>query len=643
MSESSSAVHLAFEKLDGRESYNNWKFSMKITLIHENLWGAIEGYPDEDTSSVAERTRKDQKALAKICLMVKPCAYPYVRSAENAREAWLNLQKAYEDKGLSRRLSLLRTLAGMKLQNFKNMEIYVNEIMSASQKLADINAPLDDEFLAVIMLSGLTEDYDPMVMALESANIRLTSNFVKAKLLQDIKHTSLSNDRALYTKNKVFNKKKIVCFRCNKEDHFKTECPLNKSNKDTKNVKDKTSNFSNKSKDKDKALLVSCKNTGSSEDWYIDSGATIHLTNKKDWFQDFDEENGHSVAVASGQTLNFQGKGNVIISTKNGEKKISNVVYVPDLKTNLLSVSKMVNNGHVVVFNSTGCQVYDAENCLIKGEIVVTASYHNGLYRLDTSQIANLAKHTDSEEIWHKRLGHLNRISMNLLKKNLATGINFDDERSEQCVACLKGKQTRKPFKNINAKRANNLLQIIHSDLCGPMPVYSWSGKRYILNFIDDFSRKIHVYFLASKTEVCSFLKNYQSLVENETDRTIKILRTDNGREYVNKEFEEYLKFKGIKHQLIVPYTPEQNGVAERTNRTIVEKARCMMQDADSNEKMWAEAVNTAVYLKNRSPHKAVKGKTPQEIWTGEKVDLSHLKVFGCIGYVHVPKIQRNK
>ncbi|XP_039313822.1 uncharacterized protein LOC105196674 isoform X3 [Solenopsis invicta] len=537
MSESSSAVHLAFEKLDGRESYNNWKFSMKITLIHENLWGAIEGYPDEDTSSVAERTRKDQKALAKICLMVKPCAYPYVRSAENAREAWLNLQKAYEDKGLSRRLSLLRTLAGMKLQNFKNMEIYVNEIMSASQKLADINAPLDDEFLAVIMLSGLTEDYDPMVMALESANIRLTSNFVKAKLLQDIKHTSLSNDRALYTKNKVFNKKKIVCFRCNKEDHFKTECPLNKSNKDTKNVKDKTSNFSNKSKDKDKALLVSCKNTGSSEDWYIDSGATIHLTNKKDWFQDFDEENGHSVAVASGQTLNFQGKGNVIISTKNGEKKISNVVYVPDLKTNLLSVSKMVNNGHVVVFNSTGCQVYDAENCLIKGEIVVTASYHNGLYRLDTSQIANLAKHTDSEEIWHKRLGHLNRISMNLLKKNLATGINFDDERSEQCVACL----------------------------------------------------------------------------------------------------------KGIKHQLIVPYTPEQNGVAERTNRTIVEKARCMMQDADSNEKMWAEAVNTAVYLKNRSPHKAVKGKTPQEIWTGEKVDLSHLKVFGCIGYVHVPKIQRNK
>lgn len=142
-----------------------------MALIHENLWYTIEGYPQNDATQEPEKKRKDQKALVKICLMVKPCAYAHVRSAESAREAWLNLQKAYEDKGLSRRLTLLRTLVGIKLQNFKNMELYVNEIMSVSQKLADMDAPLDDEFIAVIMLSGLSEDYSPMVMALESANV----------------------------------------------------------------------------------------------------------------------------------------------------------------------------------------------------------------------------------------------------------------------------------------------------------------------------------------------------------------------------------------------------------------------------------------------------------------------------------------
>lgn len=618
---------------------------MKMALIHENLWAAIEGYPEEDTTSEVEKKRRDQKALAKICLMIKSSAYAYVRSAENAKEAWSNLQKAYEDKGLSRRLTLLRTLSGMKLQNFKNMELYVSEIMSISQKLADMDAALDDEFVAVIMLSGLTEDYNPMVMALESANIRLTSDFVKAKLLQDIKYFNSSSEKALYSKNnKVYNKRKVVCYKCLKEGHLKYNCPNKRENKD--NVKDKQEKTTSKKDKADKALLVSVKNSDS-EDWYIDSGATTHLSNKKDWFENFNSNTSHNIAVASGHKLKAYGTGDVLVSTRNGPKRISEVVYVPDLKTNLLSVSKMIKNNYIVIFNSEGCQVYDTEDCSIEGEVVVTASIHNGLYKLDTeeleTEVGNLAKHLDGEDIWHRRLGHLNRISMNLLKQGLATGVSFADEKGEQCIACLQGKQTRKPFKRIQSSRARNLLEIIHSDLCGPMPDYSWSGKRYILTFIDDFSRKVHAYFLASKNEVYSIFKEYQVMVENETGHTIKVLRTDNGREYLSQEFKAYLKSKGIRHQFTIPYTPEQNGVAERFNRTIVEKARCMMHVANCDHKMWAEAVNTAVYLKNRSPHKIIKGATPQEIWTGKKIDLSHLKVFGCLAYVHVPKNLRNK
>lgn len=189
-------------------------------------------------------------------------------------------------------------------------------------------------------------------------------------------------------------------------------------------------------------------------------------------FQDYNEDNSHNVAVASGQKLSAYGIGKVIVSTKDGPKSISNVVYVPELKTIynrlvLTTVSKIIKNDHVVVFNSTGCQVYDAKDCSIKGEVVVTASNHNSLYRLDTiSQEVNLTKHTDSEDIWHKRLGHLN-----LLKQGLATGVNFADGRGEHV---LKGKQTKKPFRNKNTRRANELLEIIHSD---------WSDARIFMEW----------------------------------------------------------------------------------------------------------------------------------------------------------------
>lgn len=191
-----------------------------------------------------------------------------------------------------------------------------------------MDASLDDEFIAVIMLSGLSEDYSPMVMALESANVKLTSDFVKTKLLQDTKLSGNSNsdDKAFYSKgNKVHNKKKtVVCYKCNKEGHFKSECPNNKTvvNK----TKDKTASDVNK---KDKALFVSNVEDSTSKEWYVDSGATTHISNRKDWFQDYMEDSNYNVTVANGQALNAHGTGKVVVFTKDGPKSISNIVYVP--------------------------------------------------------------------------------------------------------------------------------------------------------------------------------------------------------------------------------------------------------------------------------------------------------------------------
>jgi len=183
----------------------------------------------------------------------------------------------------------------------------------------------------------------------------------------------------------------------------------------------------------------------------------------------------------------------------------------------------------------------------------------------------------------------------------------------------------------------------VRSDVCGPMPKKSLNGAKYYVTFIDDYTRKTCVFFLKTKAEVFDKFLLFKSLAENHTGQRLKILRTDNGTEYSNSRFMKYLAENGIVHQTSVPYTPEQNGVSERANRTIGDKARTMLLDAGLPESFWAEAVNIAVYIMNRTPTRAFKNIIPVQKWSGNKVDLSNLRIFGCKAYKHVPDVKRSK
>jgi hypothetical protein len=175
-----------------------------------------------------------------------------------------------------------------------------------------------------------------------------------------------------------------------------------------------------------------------------------------------------------------------------------------------------------------------------------------------------------------------------------------------------------------------NILEIVHTDVCGPMKTTSHGGARYFLTFIDNFSRKTHVYLLKAKGEAFEKFKQYKALVENEIGHKIKVLRSDNGGEFVSKKFDAFLAGCGIQRQTSAPYSPQQNGVAESANRTIMECARSMILAQGLELEFWGEVVNTAVYIKNRCPTKSLDSKTPQEAWSGRKPDVSHLRVFGC-------------
>ncbi len=201
----------------------------------------------------------------------------------------------------------------------------------------------------------------------------------------------------------------------------------------------------------------------------------------------------------------------------------------------------------------------------------------------------------------------------------------------------------RTPFQVRESKRASKSLDLDHSDVCGKTNAPSLGGTQYFLTFIDDFTHYTWIYVLKHKDEVFKCFQEWKYLVENASGRTVKVLRTDNGGEYTSAKFGDFLKCEGIRHERTIPRTPEQNGVAERMNRTLVETMRSMLSDAKLPQTFWGEALSTAVYLRNRSPTKAVRGMTPFEAWTKMKPSVGHLRVFGSDAYAHVPKEERRK
>jgi len=221
------------------------------------------------------------------------------------------------------------------------------------------------------------------------------------------------------------------------------------------------------------------------------------------------------------------------------------------------------------------------------------------------------------------------------ISKRLVNGISISKATELSfCEGCVEGKIHRKPFKPVGEIHSTARLQLVHSDVCGPMSTESIGGKKYFVTFIDDYSRCCSVYFMKHKSEVLEKFKEFEEATTTDSKNRIRRLRTDNGGEYVSKEFEAYLRSKGILHEFTVPNSPQQNGVAERMNRTL---ARSMLSHAGMPKGYWAEAIATAAYVRNCVSTTAFReDKTPFE-----RKNVSNLKVLGCTAYAHVPDEQR--
>lgn len=418
----------------------------------------------------------------------------------------------------------------------------------------------------------------------------------------------------------------------------------------------------------DCAPTVACANRISSvEDhnpqpgqWLIDSGASNHFTNKKHLLSDYRDCADEWILTGNGFIV-AKGIGNITIHSSLGLRTIYDVLYVPDLAghSNLLSIPQIVQKGCKINISKGGCKIFadDTESVLLlegtfsgKG-FLVDMSVCRATTQISPAsndhKMALLAGSSDTQpiKIWHMRLGHLNQVAIQLLTNN-ATGLNIGPARpqtlSMRCESCLRGAQHR----NISyhcGNKATRRLEHVWADLKGPLLDKDIYGFRYFCTFICEFTRWIVQYPLLEKSHTFGAYKLFATRYERLAGSPILGLHIDGGSEYFTNEFRLHLRNTGVAVCPTQTYSPEMNSIAERAMRSIIEHASAMLWNASLPVGFWSAAVETSVYLLNRSPHSALNNKTPFEAWHGVKPNLGHLRVFGCRAAAHVPNELRTK
>ena len=366
----------------------------------------------------------------------------------------------------------------------------------------------------------------------------------------------------------------------------------------------------------------------------LDSGCSVHITGNKALLSDFEEKAGPGISYGDGNIGKVLGYGNI----KLGNVIIESVALVSGLKHNLLSVSQICDRGYHVDFFEEHCEVVSKST----GKIAFKGYRHGNIYEArfsassDGSAICLLSRASIEESWnWHKRLSHLNFNNINeLVKKDLVRGLpNSVFAPDGLCDSCQKAKQRKSSFKSKTESSILEPYHLLHVDLFGPVNVMSIAKKKYAMVIVDEFTRYTWVYFLHAKSETASVLIDHVRQLDKLVKDSVKIIRSDNGTEFKNLIMEEFCKDHGIKQEFSAPGTPQQNGVVERKNRTLIEAARTMLDEAKLPTYFWAEAVQTACFTQNATlinKH----GKTPYEMVKKKKPNLKYFHVFGCKCFV---------
>lgn len=368
---------------------------------------------------------------------------------------------------------------------------------------------------------------------------------------------------------------------------------------------------------------------GVDTNWYLDTGATDHITGELETLLVKDKYSGNDqVHTASGSGMNINYVGQAIVHSPIRDLYLKNILHVPKAQKNLVSVHRLIRDNHAFM------EIYPFFfflKDLVTKKLLLSGRCRRGLYPLPSSQTTESNKQAygavrPSATRWHHRLGHPSFSIVNKVISHNNLPVSLESRQVSVCDACQQGKSHQLPYQK-SVSQSTAPLELIYSDVWGPAPS-SVGNKTYYVSFVDDYSKYTWIYLLKHKSEVFAKFHDFQNLVERLLEKKIKAVQTDWGGEY--QRLNSFFQRIGIDHHVSCPHTHQQNGAAERKHRHIVEAGLSLLAHASMPLKFWDEAFTTATYLINRTPSKVINFDTPIERLLHIKPNYEALRTFGC-------------
>lgn len=620
------AAASAVPELNGT-NWRQWFLRMENYLRIHNLWDvtANEQRQELDESGEVKLTEKVdygkmQKARCLIINCVNAEYSGHVTMCDTAHQVWTVLKNLYQQTGQQRESELRQKLNKARKYHDQSIDQYMNKIVEIVDELRQVNVDLTEEEVANAVLDGLPASYHTVTVVLKHYHSKLTMAKVRESLTYEETYMKKGN-AYLSQERKRPEADKLICQYCQRTGHTLQNCFKFRADYPPKGKKtgDKTSYGTN---GKPMALMAGgpLLKTHDNELWIIDSGASWHMTGRKDYLEVSTMENFETdIEIADGTQLKSELRGTVKLTLKDKNAppvELINVLYVHGMTTNLVSVNAMVSKGATVNFKRGMCTIWHNQMKL------VASATENLNYCLKATA-----------KIWHERLGH---VHPDRLRK-----LQVPHKMNETCVTCIQNKQSATPFK---PKTYNyRPLDLLYMDVVGPIHPATPGGHKYYLSVLDHATKTSLIYLMERKGQAGKYARTAINALERKSaDGTkVKAIRTDQGQEFLGRKLADFLAERGIEHERTAGYAPQQND-AERLHRDIREHASTMLNATNLPKKYWGEAVRAYVHVRNRlPPTHSTDAKSPLELLNGRKPSIDHLRVFGCEAWVLKPEPRR--
>lgn len=642
------------------ENYTEWKIKITSLLKSRELYDYVEHDPDDETKNAEDYTLANEEAKTIIYSSLDGKTTQACGICDTAHSLWTKVNSYFEGSkedltGLAVSRFMELTINGdEKINDFiGRFEIALNNLISTQFVVSltlmiyvlSKNMPQNiKDGIKVWRTINPNGDINGLLSHIR-ANYREEENKSNAnafaflgysrfknshKRTQERKHSSTSGTGGNSRENND-----SICTYCKRSGHIWKECYKLKSDNEKKKS---TKHRAMMAIERSFHLYDQYLPREGTSSWIIDSGATSHMTNGFENLSNYTRlVRPIEIQTGAGEVIRAIGKGWIFFRGKDGPMVLKDVLYVPNMVTNLFSVKSALAEGYDINFSKDGVIVKQQDN--------IINTYYDGV--LFTIELNIIQRNTTerifaacSIEDWHKKFGHCGTNLIKRMKKdNLVEGLDIGESK-RKCHDCLKSKGIRKSHPSRSSIQANSSLAVVHFDTVD-MTVPSLGDKRYFVLGTEEYSGYKLIDFVAKKGSITNCVKLIINTVSLNSKRPVACIYSDNGTEFVNNDLKNWLSERGIIHEVSTPYNAEQNGRAEASNKTVIYGARTALLSSGLPKSLWAEACAATTYVLNRLPSLEQSTKTRYELFFGCKPNVGNLHEFGEEAYRLIPKSKR--